>query len=96
MEKFWSFYIDTFTTTFLMEHLTQRLTQLGPLFQNQGTFFYFQIRAREASHSSLVAHLIISLLFYFKRSFFFVIKNTIADSLLTITVFMYHILTSCV
>ena len=96
MEKFWTFYIDTLTTTFLMENLTQRWTQSGPLFQNQGTFFDFQIRAREASLSSLVAHLIIPLLFYFKRSFFFVIKNTIADSLLTITVFMYYILTSCV
>ena len=71
-----------------MENLTQRWTQSGPLIQNQGTLFDFQLKAGEASLSSVVAHLVIPLLFYFKRKLFFVIKNTVADSLLTITVFM--------
>ena len=71
-----------------MENLTQRWTQSGPLIQNHGTLFDFQLKAGEASPSSVVAHLIIPLFFYFKRRFFFVIKNTVADSLLIITVFM--------
>ena len=32
-----------------MESLIQRWIQLGPFFQNQGTFFYFQKRAGKAS-----------------------------------------------
>ena len=35
------FSLDTLKTTFLMEDSTQGYTQLGPFFQNQGTFFRF-------------------------------------------------------
>ena len=34
---------------FEQKNLTQRWIKSGPFFQNQGTFFYFQKRAREAS-----------------------------------------------
>ena len=38
---------DTVKTTFQMKNLTQRWTQSGPFFQNQGTFFDFLKRTGE-------------------------------------------------
>ena len=36
------FLLDTLKTTFSMENSTQEWTQLGPSFQNQGTFLDFK------------------------------------------------------
>ena len=46
------FLLDTPKTTFWMKDSTQGWTQLGPFFQNQGTFFDFQKRVGEASPTS--------------------------------------------
>ena len=43
------FLLDTLKATFLMESLTQRRTQSGHFFQNQGTFIDFQKGTGEAS-----------------------------------------------
>ena len=40
------FTLDTLKTTFWMEDSTQVWTQLGPFFQNQGTYFRFLKKGR--------------------------------------------------
>ena len=44
-----------------MEDLTQGWTKLGPFFQNQGNFFYFQKRTGEASPPSSAPKILFSL-----------------------------------
>ena len=51
------FLLDTLKTTFWIENLTQRWTQLGPFFPKLGHFFQFSKRAVEVFLLPLIAHL---------------------------------------